>query len=66
MIWSIRSVMQTMEVSESLISKIYNTIAADVHFAAPLASLSTNEVELVWLALSSHRLFIMFRFNKFT
>lgn len=36
-----------MEVSDSLINKIYNSLSADVHFAAPISSLSTNEVELV-------------------
>ncbi|KAL8128154.1 uncharacterized protein LOC141721727 [Apium graveolens] len=36
-----------MEVSDSLINKIHNSFSADVHFAAPISSLSTNEVELV-------------------
>ncbi|KAK1392487.1 Gamma-tubulin complex component [Heracleum sosnowskyi] len=36
-----------MEVSDSLINKIYNSFSADVHFAAPISSLITNEVELV-------------------
>ncbi|KAL8149363.1 hypothetical protein AgCh_006399 [Apium graveolens] len=36
-----------MEVLDSLIIKIHNSFSADVHFAAPIFSLSTNEVELL-------------------
>ncbi|KAL8155710.1 hypothetical protein AgCh_000930 [Apium graveolens] len=40
------SLMREMEVSDSLIIKIHNSFSAGVHFAAPISSLSTNEVKL--------------------
>ncbi|KAL8107165.1 hypothetical protein AgCh_023827 [Apium graveolens] len=40
------SLIREMEVSDSLIIKIHNSFRAGVHFAAPISSLSTNEVEL--------------------
>lgn len=38
-----------MEVSDSLINKIHSSFSGGLHFAAPISSLRTNEVELVCL-----------------
>jgi gamma-tubulin complex component 5 len=39
------------EVSESLINRIYDVFSDGIHFATPVSSLKTNEVDLVWPCL---------------